>query len=243
MRHVFDTMGTVASIELPESYSPKLDAVREAFRDVDERFSLYRPGSELSRIASGVLALGQASTILRASYERSNEWRIHTDGLFSPHRPDGVLDLNGIVKAEAIESAGAILDHAGCSAWTINVGGDILVRSNHAPWITGIADPGDDLAMLCSISLGGARRAVATSGSTQRGDHIWRGGELGPTHFVQVSVIASDIVTADVLATAIVAGGPGALDDIADRWPVDVLAVERSGAIVATPGFRVAIAA
>ena len=93
------------------------------------------------------------------------------------------------------------------------------------------------------MELAGQHRALATSGSAQRGDHIWKGGELAPAHFVQVSVLADDIVTADVLATAIVAGGPVALDDITDRWPVDVLAVDREGAMVATPGFRLALAA
>ena len=86
--------------------------------------------------------------------------------------------------------------------------------------------------------LGGTRRALATSGSAQRGDHIWRGGELAPADFVQVSVMADDIVTADVLATAIVAGGPAALDDITDRWDVDVLTVARNGRLMATPRFE-----
>jgi len=243
MRHVFETMGTVASIELPKTYASVLPSMEAVFLSVDELFSLYRPGSELSRIADGRLDLPHASPTLRASYERSIEWRILTSGLFSAHRPDGVLDLNGIVKAEAIESAGALLDNAGCPAWTINVGGDILVRGEHASWTTGIADPNRDDALLCSIALGGERRALATSGSAQRGDHIWRGSELARTHFAQVSVIAADIVTADVLATAIVAGGPESLDDITERWPVDVLAVDRDNNLVATPGFRVALAA
>ena len=243
MRHVFETMGTVASIELPETVATELDAVREIFTAADQRFSLYTPESELSRIASGALTLAGASSAVRESYERSIQWRIQTSGLFSPNRPDGVLDLNGIVKAEAIEKAGAYLDSAGCPSWTINVGGDILVRTDRAPWVTGIADPSDDRSLICSVVLSGSRRAVATSGSAQRGDHIWRGGEFGPTHFVQVSVIADDIVTADVLATAIVAGGEEALDDVTGRWPIDVLAIDRGGALMATPGFRQAIAA
>jgi hypothetical protein len=48
--------------------------------------------------------------------------------------------------------------------------------------------------------------ALATSGTAERVDHIWRlpGGQDG---FVQVSVAAADIVTADVLAAAIVGAG------------------------------------
>lgn len=244
MRHVFTTMGTVASIEIPADHEAQLPMVEETFREIDERFSLYRPDSELSRIASGSLALTAASATLRASYERANEWRIRTAGLFSPQRPDGVLDLNGIVKAEAIERAGALLDAAGCPTWAINVGGDILVRTTASqPSVTGVADPSDPDALLCSVTLVGDHRALATSGSAQRGDHIWRGGEAAPDHFVQVSVVAADIVTADVLATAIVAGGPDGLDNITDRWAVDVLAVNRDGSLLGTPGFRAVLSA
>jgi thiamine biosynthesis lipoprotein len=237
MRHVFETMGTVASLELPEGWGPEL--VRPIFEAIDERFSLYRPDSELSRIADGRATLPTSSPPMLASYARALEWRELTGGLFSPHRPDGVLDLNGIVKAEAIEQAGARLDASGCPAWTINVGGDILVSGG--PWPTGIADPGHPDALLCAVSLGDHRRALATSGSAQRGDHIWLGGSTAPAEFRQVSVAAGDIVTADVLATAIVAGGAEALNEITDRWDVDVFAVDREGGMLATPGFRRAL--
>ena len=75
------------------------------------------------------------------------------------------------------------------------------------------------------------------------GDHIWLGGSTGPAEYVQVTVVAGDIVTADVLATAIVAGGRSGLDEITERWDVDVLAVDRTGAMVATPGIRESLAA
>jgi thiamine biosynthesis lipoprotein len=238
MRHVFETMGTVASVGLPEGWGPEL--LRPTFEAIDERFSLYRPDSELSQIADGRVSLPASSPTMLASYARALEWRELTGGLFSPHRPDGVLDLNGIVKAEAIERAGARLDAIGCPSWTINVGGDILVSGGM--WPTGIADPGHPGALLCAVTLGEHRRALATSGSAQRGDHIWLGGSTAPAEFRQVSVAADDIVTADVLATSIVAGGGDALDEITDRWDVDVLAVDREGRMLATPGIRRALA-
>ncbi len=236
MRHVFETMGTVASVEGPGELMPSIEAV---FEHVESRYSLYRPDSELSRIARGDLRLPDASDEIIATYTRALAWRGRTDGAFSPHRPDGILDLNGIVKAEAIERAGAILDAAGCPRWTINVGGDILARSAEP---IGIVDPHGRRALLCSVVLSDGRRALATSGSAERGDHIWLGGSLAPAHYLQVSVLADDIVTADVLATAIVAGGPSALDELTDRCDIDVLAVDRAGALVATPGFRRALA-
>ncbi|MEP6481527.1 MAG: FAD:protein FMN transferase, partial [Rhodoglobus sp.] len=186
--------------------------------------------------------LPAASAELRATYERAIDWRAATGGLFSPERPDGILDLNGIVKADAIAEAGRALDDSGCPGWSINVGGDILVSPPGGGQVIGIADPDDDGNLLCSITLEGSRRAVATSGSAQRGDHIWLGGSTLPAHFRQVSVVADDIVTADVLATAIVAGGPEALDDLTARWDIDVLTVDRTGDLRATPGFRAALA-
>jgi len=243
MRHAFATMGTVASIELPAEYAARLPELESVFAALEGRFSLHRVDSELSLIASGALALTDSSDVMRASYARALDWRTATGSLFTPHRPDGALDLNGIVKAEAIEKAGELLDSVGCTRWTINVGGDILSRSDAEPWFVGLADPAESGSLLCAVTLSGTRRAIATSGSAQRGDHIWLGGQLRPAEFIQVSVMADDIVTADVLATAIVAGGPGALDDIADRWPVDALTVARDGEIMATPGFRIAMRA
>ena len=41
-----------------------------------------------------------------------------------------------------------------------------------------------------------------------------------------------------LLATAIVAGGTAMLHRATDGWDIDVLAVRRTGELLATPGFR-----
>ncbi|MBH0117160.1 FAD:protein FMN transferase [Salinibacterium sp. NG253] len=249
-------MGTVASIELPSAWASERAELERIFRAVDDRFSLYRPDSELSKVADSRLTLPSASSVLLASYARALEWRAATGGNFTPNRPDGTIDLNGIVKAEAIEQAGEYLTSVGCPQWSINVGGDILVSPTGAATAVtspagqlapallraGIADPAAPTQLLCSLELRHPRRAIATSGSAQRGDHIWRGGSFEPAEFVQVSVVANDIVTADVLATTIVAGGQAALDDVTDRWDVDVITVDRAGDLRATPGLVSALA-
>jgi thiamine biosynthesis lipoprotein len=58
-----------------------------------------------------------------------------------------------------------------------------------------------------------------------------------------VTVVADDIITADVLATAIVSGGIEALRASTSGWDVDVLAIDLAGDLFATPGFSSAIAA
>jgi thiamine biosynthesis lipoprotein len=77
----------------------------------------------------------------------------------------------------------------------------------------------------------------------ERGDHIWLGGSVERAELIQVTVLADDIVTADVLATAIIAGGPTSIDALVARFGVDVLTVDRQGAMLATPGIRALITA
>jgi len=236
MHTTFETMGTVVSLEWAGD-DQALGVVRSVFEAADHRFSLYRPDSELSRVADGSLELLDASAELREVYATALGWRGETGGAFTPHRPDGTVDLNGIVKAWAMAEAGRAL---GDGDWCLNVGGDVLVSGSaaiDAPWVVGIVDPGDRAGLLTAVPLMGARRAAATSGSAERGDHIWtRGRERA--EFAQVTVLADDIVTADVLATAIVSGGGATLDDVTARFDVDVLTVDRDGALRATPGIR-----
>jgi thiamine biosynthesis lipoprotein len=240
MRTAFETMGTVVSLEWAGDPS-QLDAVRGLFEAADRRFSLYRPDSELRRVADGSLELVDASDELREVYATALGWRGETGGAFTPHRPDGAIDLNGIVKAWTMAEAGRAL---GDGDWCLNVGGDVLVSGDDPAgrdWVVGIVDPADRTGLLTAVPLVGARRAAATSGSAERGDHIWTRGRT-PADFAQVTVLADDIVTADVLATAIVSGGVDALDDLTARFDVDVLTVDREGGLRATPRMRELVA-
>ncbi len=256
MARTFGSMGTVVSLTVPAGALPgtargthgALDAaaaaVERVFARSDETYSLYRPGSEVSRLARGELSLRESSAGMRERYADALSWRLMTEGAFSPERPDGVLDLSGIIKGYAIGQAGEALEARGITDWCLNAGGDVLVTGSPvpgscAPWAAGVVDPKDHSALLAGYALGGpgTRRALATSGSAERGDHIWTAGARA-AEFVQVSVAAADIVTADVLATAIVAGGTAMLHRATNGWTIDVLAVRRNGELLATPGFR-----
>ncbi|WP_395926338.1 FAD:protein FMN transferase [Arthrobacter sp. PM3] len=261
----FSSMGTVVSLTVParslgaaavpddtgtgRCLDAATSAVERVFAGLDETFSLYRPDSEASRLASGELSLREASAAMRERYADAHGWRLTTEGAFSPERPDGVLDLSGIIKGYAIARAGEALRSRGITDWCLNAGGDVLVMGSPVPgsgasWAAGVVDPQDRSALLSAFELGGpsgaetgTRCALATSGSAERGEHIWTAGTRG-AEFVQVSVAAADIVMADVLATAIVAGGTAMLHRATDHWDVDVLAVRRDGELLATPGFR-----
>jgi len=259
--HVFPTMGTVASVRFRGALPTQavLESVHERLEELEARFSLYRPHSEISLINDGSLRLTQASGPLLAAYELALAWRNDTAGAFTPHRPDGLIDLSGVVKAMAIDDAGRLLREADVRNWLVTVGGDTLsdgaasegaesadpdgAASDGAAsdgaggaWTAGIVDPLDRTALLCAVPLNETWRAIATSGTSERGEHIWRRPQSGD--FTQVSVLARDIITADVLATAILAGGQDTLDQATDRWDIDVLCIDAAGGLAMTPRLR-----
>lgn len=245
-RLVFDTMGTVVSVTTARPLPAEVaDGVREEFSSRDELFSLYRPGSQGARLARRELRLRDADPQIRDAYWLSHDWEMATDGAFTATRPDGTTDLAGVVKALAIEGAGRVLDDAGIADWCLNAGGDVLVRgvdpSREFPWVAGIVDPIDRMKLVSQATCRPGRRAVATSGTAERGEHVWRldpGTSSAGTAFTQVTVVADEIITADVLATAILAGGSPTLLLAASRWQVDVLAFDRTGQAWATKAFR-----
>lgn len=243
----FESMGTVVSltVRLADGWDEALAGVESVFRGLDETFSLHREDSELSRIARRELALTAASTELREAYETATAWRAATRGAFTPHRPDGVVDLNGIVKAMAIERSAEALTAIGAVDWCVNAGGDVLyggVAPQGRQWVTGIADPADRDSLLASVALFGDHRAVATSGFSERGDHLWLRAEP-ERHFAQVTVFAPDILLADVLSTAILAAPARELDELVEGHSADVLAVFPDGGLVVTPRLRLQLSA
>jgi hypothetical protein len=138
-------------------------------------------------------------------------------------------------------AAKAATPDAPAAAASGNFIGSSASTQNGSSWRVGVVDPADRTALLCAVEVDGSRHAVATSGSAERGDHILTVMAIDHS-YLQATVVADDIETADVLATEIIAGGPTALSSVVERWSVDVLTVARDGSLAATPGFTTALA-
>ena len=131
--HSFETMGTMVSIRIADtelgehddSAIAVLNEVEHECARLNAMFSLYLENSEISAIARGELSLADSSDEMRTEYARALDWREKTDGAFTPHRPDGVIDLSGTIKAVAIDTAAALLRDAGFENFSVNVGGDL----------------------------------------------------------------------------------------------------------------------
>ena len=237
--HIFDTMGTTVSVRVlggvEEHHNTALEGIERVFQLYDTEYSLYKPESPLSRLAAGDVALTDLSHDIRDTYARAIEWRQRTHGAFTPHRPDGIIDLSGIVKADAIAAAGAVLRAHGVESYSVNAGGDMATRGEPGAWTTGITSPTDAGRLAAVVALGGDWSAIATSGTSERGEHIWRSSETG-ARVIQATVVSNDIVTSDVWATAIVSGGLDIVDVATSGVePCAVLVFLENGEVRANP--------
>lgn len=219
--------------------------VEECFdllRGIDAVFSLWRDDTPMSRLARGDLALADCPDVIEEVLELAEQARLDTGGRFDIRAPSGALDPTGIVKGFAIARAGELLDLRGARDWCINAAGDVLVRGRPAPgrpWSVGVVDPADSLALLSTVRV--TDGAVATSGLSERGHHIWdpRTG-AAVTDVLAATIVCRDIVRADVLATAVVAGGAAdGLDWIERLDGVEGLLVPSEGSVRTTTGWPV----
>ena len=223
-------MGMPIVVEVRDGDVP--DEVFDWFRRVDETFSTYKDGSEISRLRRRELGEGDASEDVRAVLRRCRELRDETDGWFDV---DAVgLDPSGYVKGWSVDRAAAVLEQAGAREYAISAGGDIRTRGR---WSIGIQHPLEPQAVAKVVEADDV--CVATSGAYERGDHV-RDPFTGaaPAGILSVTVTGPELGTADAYATAAYAMGPRrAIDWTARLRGYEAMTILADGRVLLTPGF------
>lgn len=209
-------MGTAITLDLADDLPPATlrelaDDVFAWMREVDARFSTYKPDSEVCRFDRGEVLLSEASADLRYVLETCADLWGATDGFFDAYAT-GRLDPSGFVKGWAAQVASDRLVAAGAVNHCVNAGGDVRVRGlspSGEPWRIGIRHPWD--AMAACLVLSGTDLAVATSGVYERGRHVLDPRRGAPASGLRsVTVVGTDLGLADAYATAALAmGTPG----------------------------------
>jgi thiamine biosynthesis lipoprotein len=216
-------MGTMISLFVPDggASSPAADAAFGWFHEVDERFSPYRPDSEVSRMMRGEIATADLSDDLAEVLDIAAAVEALSGGAFDirGHRGDGLPDPTGLVKGWSVDRAGAILIAAGIDRFYLSAGGDVLVRGGQesgTPWRVGVVHPFAPDAV--ALVLQADDLAVATSGTTERGRHIVDARTARTAdELLTVTVAGPNLARADSYATTAFAMGHEGL-----RW-VDAL--------------------
>jgi FAD:protein FMN transferase len=238
--HVEHCMGTVFSIDIrdPGPWEPAIGAVTRWLHHVDEVFSTYRPGSDISRLRRGELAAGHANPLVAEVLGLCARAEEETNGYFTAALPGGI-DPTGLVKGWAIERASGILRAHGSVNHCVNGGGDIQLAGEASPgqpWRVGISDPLDRARLLTVVA--GRDVAVATSGVAERGPHIIDPRTGAPaTGLASATVVGGSLTRADACATAAFAMGASAIAWATGTPGIEALLVSPQGATSRTPGF------
>jgi thiamine biosynthesis lipoprotein len=198
-------------------------------------------------LARGETSVAQCPAVVDHVWNLCDQWELRTGGYFSAFTLEHTFDPSGLVKTWAAQAAIDVLLSEGVTDFTLNAGGDIWLSdelTEDVDWKIGISKPvtiaSPDAGVLAVVNLKGTEyRSLATSGSAERGQHIWnpQNASLAGNELVQVSVLARDLVTADVWATAAFAEGPNSLARIASQEGVEALFIYSDGRIDGTEGF------
>jgi len=257
-RHTEFCMGTVFRFvgrtdKTKDRVDELLASAVAKLHEADKIFSLYKPESPLSKLARGECSVAQCPEVVSQVWDECEKWSSVTNGWFSAFTPQNTFDPSGLVKTWAAERAAQVLEENGITDFAMNAGGDIRLSSEITSGVAmqiGISKPitiaSPDAGVLTVVNLNRTEyKAVATSGTAERGEHIWnpKHGAVFANDIAQVTVVAKDIVTADVWATALFASGNQAIE-IAEKYnsenvddQIAVIAVALDGDLVATKNF------
>lgn len=207
---------TVVSIDVRDDDAPvaTVDAaweqVREELHRIDRVYSTFRDDSVVSRIRRGELRRVDDTDVVEV-LDLCLQARAITRSAFDPWAVPGGFDPSGLVKGWAADRCTSILREHGLRSVSVDAGGDVTCRGtiDGRPWPIGIAHPDDPREVVAVVEVLDA--AVATSGTSQRGEHV---RDTRPSHGSraasgarQATVIGPDGAIADALATALVVAG------------------------------------
>jgi FAD:protein FMN transferase len=247
MHHVEHVMGMAVTIDVRDLYVP-VGAIEEVvawLHHVDAVFSPYKDDSVVTRFGRGEITADELPTEMRDVLHLCDLVRNETGGAFDVFRLPAVngtmFDPSGMVKGWSIQRAAEILESWSAEDFSINAGGDIVLRGSPTPgtdepWRTGIRHPEIADKLACVVSSGSL--AIATSATYERGQHIIdpRTGEPA-TGMTSVTIVGPDLTWADAYATAVFVLGIDALTWVEAHEGYGAYAITPDNMTYSTPTF------
>lgn len=244
-RRAAPAMGTVISIHVHDdapdpSIDAAIDAVLAEIERLEQVFSTFRADSAISRINRGELHLLDAGPEVTEVLDACTWLEHQSGGAFTAHRPSAPdqLDPAGFAKGWITEKAAGCLRAAGLAHWYVGAGGDVITSGTPQPderWRVGVADPLQPGRYVATLEIDGG--AVATSGTAERGRHLWDGRDgRHAAGLASLTVVGPELAWADAFATAAFAQGTNGLAWLERFAGYEGMAVGLDGTVQATSG-------
>lgn len=216
-----------------------IEMVYDYFASIEEKFSMHKVTSEISKINNGVLRRNQSSPDMRKVLALCEQTRKETNGYFDMYH-NGRIDPTGIVKGWAIRNAAELLRKNGFKNYYVDAGGDVQTAGKNKegkPWRVGIQNPFNSEQVVKIIHF--SDRGIATSGTAVRGQHIYNPHKPGSeiTDIISMTVIGPDVLEADRFATAAFAMGRAGIYYIEDLRGFEGYMINKHGTATYTSGF------
>jgi thiamine biosynthesis lipoprotein len=244
LHHDEQVMGTIVTFDLYDEDEPTKDVIallREAIdvlHQADDDFSTYQYDSPLSRLRRGDVTVEQCPSDVGRVLELCEVARNVTDGWFDPWSLAGGVDPTGYVKGWAAQRSLDVLRRSGIRGALVNAAGDTASFGGPKAgslFRIGIIDPAHTQHLACVVESPGA---VATSGTYERGDHLFDPRTRRPTsRAASATVTGPELGLADALATALAVAGIQALSLVESLDDFEALIIEDDGSFHTTTRF------
>ncbi len=236
-------MGMTITVEIADKvFDPKIfKKVFDYFEYVDQKFSMYKPTSEISHINKKQIKKEEYSHDMQEVLNLSEETKKVTLGFFDIETPLG-LDPTGIVKGWAIKKASDILRNEGVKNFYVNAGGDIEASGKNnegKDWSVGIRNPFNPEKEVVKIVYM-KDNGIATSGNYIRGSHIYNPHKKDEIldKVLSMTVIGPNAYEADRFATAAFAMGEKGIQFIESLEGFEGYLIDSKGQAIMTSSFN-----
>lgn len=237
-------MGMPITVEVADSFITKgaVNQVFEYFKYVENKFSVYKKDSEITKINDKKLDKENWSEDMKLVFLLSEETKNQTNGYFDIVANNGKYNPSGLVKGWAILNAANILKKLCFKNYYVEAGGDIQVlgkNSKNEFWKIGIRSPFKMNEIIKTVCLKN-NEGVATSGTYIRGNHIYnpKNRKEKITEIVSLTVIGPNVYEADRFATAAFAMGTKGIEFIEKLDGFEGYVIDKNGIATKTTNFE-----
>lgn len=218
-----------------------VDDVYNYFQYIDNKFSVYKKDSEISKINRGEIQNLNFSSDMQQIFLLAEQTKQMTDGYFDIRNNSGLLDPSGIVKGWSIYKASKIIRDAGYNNFYINAGGDVEVgglNEKNEKWKIGIENPFKQGEIVKTVYL--TNCGIATSGTYIRGQHIYNPNSRDESieEIKSLTVIGPNVYEADRFATPAFAMGSYGINFIEKQKDLEGYIIDNKGLATMTSGFE-----